>query len=105
MASSGVTSALSEGNEESERKEKGRAIVEITPELVLLALAFPEDTKTLYVRWDPERHVLRFVMESFDLPEWVLGNPLPVVRPILTYDYDNRPATWMEFDWNLKNEP
>ena len=85
--------------------DKHTARISISTDLLLQALAFPEDTEIMACIGDRAYlGIIDIIVESADLPTVEPGNPIPLLTPTLTADYDKRPATWIKFNWNLPSD-
>jgi|WetSurMetagenome_2_1015567.scaffolds.fasta_scaffold52663_2 hypothetical protein len=79
------------------------ANIEVSEELIEQAFALPEGSRIENIsRSSLRTGVFVFTIEHPDLPEVEEGNAIPQITPLLTADYEKRPATWITFDWNLK---
>jgi hypothetical protein len=84
---------------------KHMAKIDITSELILQALAFPDGT-TIYDIYPNGKipNVFTFLVEHPDLPELTGEGSIPQIKPIFTADYTKRPSTWITCNWNMENE-
>lgn len=81
--------------------KKHIAIVRVSAELFLSALAFPEGTRIKGYRCEGGHRVtIELVMVHPDLPEVPYGENPPVIAPIIK-QVGMRPDEWLSFDWNL----
>lgn len=79
----------------------GRAMVDVSAHLILDALAFPEGTIIMGIKYIPESYTLRLYVSHEDLPELPEAAIATPVTPLHTYIEGRRPADWIAFDWNL----
>ena len=47
---------------------------------------------------------IELVVEHPDFGEHVPGEEIELLNPTITADDDNRPDTWMTWDWGLNND-
>lgn len=80
-----------------------RAIVLISPELLLEAMKFPETTKVLQCRVT-ERSDIELVCEHDALPEVPWGNVLPTVKPLIEHVREQFRFYWSQEDFKNGKE-
>lgn len=79
----------------------GVAIVQISTDLILQALAFPEETKVRACIG--ERAWLgriELVIEHPDLPSVADGQAISEIVPVFTWKGEDRPAKFLNFSWS-----
>jgi hypothetical protein len=77
------------------------ARIEVSPELIVKALHFPEDTTIIFsqVKRGTHGYVVVFGVEHDDLPQVEEGEEAPIICPQVTYHRES----W-DFNWNADVE-
>jgi hypothetical protein len=81
---------------------KRGAIINLSYELLVDALAMPEGTVVYNVSMHPKRNgCIRLVVLHEDLPVVNYGEELPEISPTIEADYKKKPSTWLTFNWGV----
>lgn len=76
------------------------AKIQVSSDLMRDVLAMPDGSVIYGASWNPYIRAVELFVTSPDLP-LVKEGEVPEITPIFTADYDKKPSTWLEFDWNL----
>lgn len=67
-------------------------------------LAFPKDVQITSVMNHPEREgVFVFFVSGEIFKEVEIGGVIPIVTPLFTVDYNNKPAKWLSVSWEWRD--
>jgi hypothetical protein len=91
----------------SDKKTYRGARIRISEELIMSALAIPEDAMIYDIcRVPGPPGIFEFTILHQDLPEAVKaeGGEFPLYKPEITTNHDRKPSTWLSFEWGKPYE-